>query len=221
MCNDQTPDPIAFAISAENAGVDGIIVQLNEDRSDILDRDIDILKQVVQSHFNLAISLNDDMIKKALNWLPDMVTLLPSTDESLAKNSLDVSANLEYVEDVTAALRANKIVVSVLVEPEAQQVRAAARAQADYVQLNTWKLADVDDLGSMTEYIENVRSIAAAANKLGLGVSIGRGLNFQNLRELTDISLIEEMNVGGAIIARSFLVGVEKAVEKALSVISD
>ena len=92
----KNPDPAAVAIAAEMAGVDGIVVNLREDRSDITDRDVTILKEIVQSHLNLAIPLNDEMVKKALNWLPDMVTLLPSTTGEKSDAALDVTATLPY-----------------------------------------------------------------------------------------------------------------------------
>ena len=207
------PDPAAFAIAAEMAGVDGIVVNLREDRSDIIDRDVTILKEIVQTHLNLAIPLNDEMIKKALNWLPDMVTLLPSTAGEKSDASLDVTNTLPYLEEAVKTLRANNIVVAILINPEAQQIRAAARAQADYIQLNTAPLFKVDDLGVMNDLVEQYRSAAIAANKIGMGVSAGRQLTFQSLREMVDISYIEEFNVGWSIVARSMLVGIEKAIQ--------
>ena len=208
----KNPDPAAAAIAAEMAGVDGIVVNLKEDRSDITDRDVTILKEIVQSHLNLAIPLNDEMVKKALNWLPDMVTLLPSVSGQQSTDSLDVSNTLPYLEDAVKTLRANNMVVSILVHPEPQQIRAAARAQADFIQLNTAPMFKVDDLGAMNDMIEQYRSAAIAAHKIGMGISAGRLLSYQTLRELSEISYIEEFNVGWSIISRAMLVGIEKAV---------
>lgn len=217
---DRVPDPASVAIAAELGGVDGIVAELRDDRSDITDRDVSVLKEVVQSHLNLAIPLTDEMVKKALKWLPDMVTLLPAIREVSLNTSLDVVSNLEFVEDVAAALRANNIVVNVLIDPDPHQVRAAAKAHVDYIHLNSNPLRSVEDLGTMSDMIERIRSIAAAANKLGMGVSTGRGLNMQNIRDVADISYIEELNVGRALVARSILVGVEKAIEQMKKFIS-
>jgi pyridoxine 5-phosphate synthase len=207
------PDPVAIAIAAEIAGVDGIVALLHEDRSDITDRDVTVLKEVVHSHLNLAVALNDEMIKKCIQWLPDMVTLLPAhRNDSGEEGSLDLSGNLEYIEDVTTALRANNIVVNAVINADPQQVRSAARAGVDYVQLNTSILSGIDDLSTMTEQIEKFRTVAMAANKLGLGVAAGRGLDFQNIRELLDIGLVEEFNIGRSIVSRALLVGMERAV---------
>jgi len=210
---DRVPDPTAIAIAAEMAGIDGIVAHLRQDRLDISDRDVSVLKEVVQTHFNIAIPLRDEMVKKVVNILPDMVTLLPSVQEDKKENSLDVVAGRDYVESVAQTLRAHNIVVTMLIDPEPQQIKAAARAQADYVQFNTAQLQRIDDLGTMADHIEQIRSAAIAANKIGLGVTAGRGLNTQNLRELTNVSYVEEYNIGWGIISRAMLVGVERAVE--------
>ena len=210
----KTPDPVSAAVAAEIAGIDGITVQLREDRMDITDRDVAVLKEVVQSHLNIAVTMNDDMVKKVVTWLPDMVTLLPAATELSMDQSLDVVTNLEYLEDVVTQLRANNIVVSALIKPDPQQIRAAARVRLDYVQINTAPLATIGDLGTMGDMVEQIRSVAIAANKLGLGVAAGRGLNEQALKELSDIPLIEEFNIGRSIIAKSLLVGMERAVKQ-------
>jgi len=204
------PDPVNVAIAAEIAGIDGIVVQVSGNRSDITDRDLQILKEVVKSHFNLAVPLQEEMIQKAIHLLPDMVTLLPGGEDEAV--SLDVEANFELIEEVAANLRAKSIVVNALIAPENHQVRAAARAGMDYVQVNTFPLSQIEDLGAMTEQVERIRSVALAAHKLGMGVSAGRRLSFQNIREIGGIEVIEECNVGRAIISRSLLTGIDRAI---------
>ncbi|MBN2356034.1 pyridoxine 5'-phosphate synthase [candidate division KSB1 bacterium] len=216
MYRQKEPDPVAVAVAAEMAGIDGIMVQLHEDRFDINDRDLSLLKELVKTHLNLAIPLSDEMVKKAIHLLPDMVTLLPQASKEapqVAVHSLDVEASLEYLEDITAALRANNIVVSVLAAPDAQQIRAAARAGVDYIQLNTANLSTLEDLSSLMEQIERLRTVAVAANKLGLGVAAGRGLSYQIIREIGAIPIIEEVNVGKAILSRAFLIGLDRAIQ--------
>ncbi|MBN1542056.1 pyridoxine 5'-phosphate synthase [candidate division KSB1 bacterium] len=214
MNRSKEPDPVAVAIAAEIAGIDGVIVHLKEDRSDIVDRDVAVLKEVVQTHLNVAIPLQQDLLKRTIQLLPDMVTLCaPSSSEPAASQALNVVDHLEYLEDVVAELRANTIVVSALIEPDVAQIKAAARAGMDYVQIDTAILSQVQDLGVLHDQIERIRSVAMAANKLGLGVSVGRSLSFQTIRELCDIPYIEEYNIGKAAIARSILLGIDRTIE--------
>jgi pyridoxine 5-phosphate synthase len=206
------PDPVTAAIAAELAGIDGIIAHFKEDRSDLTDRDISVLKQVVQSHLNLAIPMNDDMVKKAIKVLPDMVTLVSSGYEHESEASLNVVENSEYLEDIVAALRANNIVASILIDPDMHQMRAVAKIGADYIQINTSSLAHVEDLNAMTDKVEQIRSVAMGANKLGLGISAGIGINHQTIRDLIDIPFIEEYNIGRSIFSRALLVGLDRGI---------
>ena len=207
------PDPVVAAIKSEMAGADGIVVDLHEDRKNINDRDLNILKEVVGTHLNLGIAAKEEMVKTAIEILPDMATLMPDrSSERSRSNSLDIEGNLEYIEDICATLKANSIVVSALIEPEMAQVRAAAKAGLDYVQLNTTAYSGSQDLGSMADELEKIRTVAIGGSKLGLGISAGRGLNYQNLRDIVTIEQVEELNVGFAIISRALMVGIEQAV---------
>jgi len=207
------PDPVVMAVKAEMAGADGIVLTLREDRKYITDRDLNIMKEVVGTHLNLAIVAKEEMIKKAIEVLPDMVTLLPENiSERRQASSLDVDGNFEYIDDICATLKANNIVVNALIEPAMSQVRAAAKAGLDYVQLNTNVYSGAQDLGTMGDEIERIRSMAIGGNKLGLGVSAGCGLSYQNVRDIAAIEQIEELNIGFAIISRSLVVGIEQAV---------
>lgn len=207
------PDPIVAAIKTEMAGADGIVVSLREDRKVINDRDISVLKEVVGTHLNLAIAAKEEMVKKAIDVLPDMVTLLPERSSSKRQySSLDIESSIEYIEDICTTLKANGVVVNALVEPEISQIRAAVKAGVDYVQLNTSLYSSAQDLGSMGDEIERIRSVAIGAMKLGLGVSAGLGLNYYNVRDVAAIEQIEELNIGFAIISRALMVGIEQAV---------
>jgi len=216
------PGPVSEAIQTEMGGADGVVATLREDRKYITDRDVDLLKEVVNTHFNLRFSANDEMVKKAVTVLPDMVTLLPVQEpDVITSESLDVVANIDYLEDIITTLRASNIVVSARIEPDIKQVKTAARAGADYIELNTHLLAQSQDLNTQTEELEKIRSVAIAANKLGLGVSASNGLNYQNIREVIKIPQIEEVNIGHAIICRSLMVGIERAVRDMNSLLRD
>lgn len=206
MKKGRNPDPVAAAIAAEMAGIDGIVVQVTEERSEVSDRDVTLLKEVVQTHFNIAVPATDEMVRRAVNWAPDMVTLMPQ--------ATDADAELPLIGEMAQRLRESNIVVTLLITPDAQQIRAAARAQVDYVQFDTGLFSKVEDLGAMSDAVDQIRSAAITANKLGLGISAGRGLNPQTARELAEnIDLIEEYNVGWAIVSRSMLVGMRKAIQ--------
>lgn len=214
------PDPIAAAIMAEMAGADGIVCHLREDRRHIKDRDLNILRQVVKTHLNLEMAATEEMVDKAISVLPDMVTLVPERRQELTtEGGLDVVSNASYLEEVISTLRANNIVVSLFIDPDIYQIKAGARLGTDYVEIHTGLYANAEDLNKVIEELEKIRSMAIAAAKLGLGVSAGHGLNYQNVIEIAKIEQIEELNIGHSIVARSALVGIEKAVRDMLALI--
>jgi pyridoxine 5-phosphate synthase len=211
------PDPIAAAVLAEMAGAHGIVCHLREDRRHIKDKDLYLLKEIVKTHLNMEMAPTDEMVKIATEVVPDMVTLVPERREELTtEGGLDVLSNFEYLQEAITILRANNIVVSLFIDADINQIKAATRVKADYVELHTGHYAGAESLSRVTDEMERIRSIAMAANKLGLGVSAGHGLNYQNVREIAAIAPIEELNIGHAIMARAMLVGMERAVRDML-----
>jgi len=213
-------DPIAAAVLCELAGADGIVCHLREDRRHIKDRDLSLLRQVVRTHLNLEMAAVDEMIKKAISILPDMVTLVPEKrQEVTTEGGLDINANYDYLEEVTSTLRANNIIVSFFIDPDIYQIKAAAKLGADYVELHTGAYANAADLNQVVEELERIKSMAAAAAKLGLGVSAGHGLNYHNVSDVAKINQIEELNIGHSIISRAVLVGMDRAVREMVALI--
>jgi pyridoxine 5-phosphate synthase len=214
------PDPVAAAVMAEMAGAHGIVCHLREDRRHIKDKDLYLLKEMVKNHLNMEMAPTDEMVKIATEVVPDMVTLVPERREELTtEGGLDVIANFEYLQEAIMILRANNIVVSLFIAPEINQIKAAARVKADYVELHTGVFAGAENLNTVADELEKIRSMALAASKLGLGVSAGHGLNYQNVREIAAIPQMEELNIGHAIMAKAMMVGMERAVREMLDLI--
>lgn len=215
---DRQPDPVTAAMVAEMAGADGIVCHLREDRRHIKDKDLYLLKEMVKTHLNLEMAATDQMVKIALEVVPDMVTLVPERREEITtEGGLDVLKNQEYLEETVATLQNHNIIVSLFINPDIQQIKAAARVRADYVELHTGAYAHAENLNVISDELERLRAMASAAAKLRLGVSAGHGLNYQNVREVATIPEIEELNIGHAIVARAILVGMERAVRDMLA----
>jgi pyridoxine 5-phosphate synthase len=214
------PDPVAAAIAAEMAGTDGIVCHLREDRRHIKDKDLYLLKEVVKTHLNLEMAATDEMLKRAVEVVPDMVTLVPEKREEITtEGGLDVVTNIDWIEEVINQLRNHNIVTSLFIDPDIQQLKAAAQCGADYVELHTGMYANAEDLGTVMDELEKLKSMAIAASKLGLGVSAGHGLDYYNVREILQIEQIEELNIGHSIVAKAVMIGMERAVREMLDII--
>lgn len=215
------PDPVFAAGLAELGGADGIVCHLREDRRHIQDRDLLLLRKTVQTHLNLEMAATEEMIGIAIKVKPDMCTLVPEKRKELTtEGGLDVAADPDKIAEAIRTLQDNRIVVSLFVDPVIEQVKAAAKLKADYVELHTGNFADAEDEELAGLELDKIASMALAANKLGMGVSAGHGLRYHNVRRVADIAYIEELNIGHSIIARAAFVGIEQAVRDMVTKIS-
>ncbi len=209
------PDPVAAAVLVELAGADGIVVHLREDRRHIQDRDLALLRQTVKTRLDLEMAADDAMVKIALAVKPDYVTLVPERRQELTtEGGLDVAGHKSRLKQTVAALQQGGIPVSLFIEPDAEQIKAARAVGAGYIEIHTGRYANAH---SEREIETEFRAIVAAAKlaaSLKLGVNAGHGLNYWNITKLTAISEIEEYNIGHSIVARAVLVGLDQAVRE-------
>jgi pyridoxine 5-phosphate synthase len=209
------PDPVTAAALAELAGADGITVHLREDRRHIQDRDVELLRRTVGTRLNLEMAATDEMVGIALKLLPDCVTLVPEKREELTtEGGLDVIRYRSSLKDPVELLRQGGITVSLFVDPDLEQIKAARRLGADTIEIHTGAYCEARDPGSRRIELDKIDNAVRAGRKLGLGVNAGHGLNYQNVREVVALGGIEEFNIGHSIVSRAVLVGMERAVRE-------
>jgi pyridoxine 5-phosphate synthase len=209
------PDPIAAAVLVELAGADGLVVHLREDRRHIQDRDLQVLKQVIQTKLDLEMAADETMVKIALNVKPHLVTLVPERRQELTtEGGLDVAAQRDRIKSTIDLLHDGGIPVSLFIEPDLSQVKAAHKVAADYVELHTGRYVNARLLKEEQAALDAITQSAKMAYKLGMGVNAGHGLNYRNVRRLVQIPEIVEFNIGHSIIGRAVLVGLERAVRE-------
>jgi pyridoxine 5-phosphate synthase len=216
----EEPDPVQAAVLAELAGAHGIVCHLREDRRHIQDRDLRILKEIVKTHLNMEMAPTDEMVRIAVNTKPDMCTLVPERREELTtEGGLDVQGQENHLKGVIKELRGAGIIVSVFIDPMLEQVKAAERVGAQVVELHTGLYCESRGEGEALQELGKLEDAALAAEKLGLRVSAGHGLNYRNVIPVASIPQVEELNIGHSIIARAVLVGMEMAVGEMLDLI--
>jgi pyridoxine 5-phosphate synthase len=209
------PDPVQAAMLAELAGADQITIHLREDRRHIQERDLQVLRRTVQTQLNLEMAATPEMVKTAYEAKPDTCTLVPERREELTtEGGLDVSGNRDAVRKVVKTLQDAEIVVSLFIDPDVDQVRAAHRVEAQVVEIHTGRYCDARAAQDRRRELARVVDAAKAAAKLGLRVAAGHGLNYRNILPVVAIPEIEEFNIGHAIIGHAILVGMERAVRE-------
>lgn len=214
------PDPVAAAVLAELAGADGIIVHLREDRRHIQDRDLRLARQVVRTKLNLEMAATEEMQRIALDVRPDIVTLVPEKREELTtEGGLEVFARVESVKKFIGPIQDAGIPASLFVDPDEQQISAAKKAGAVWVEIHTGAFANAKNEQERNAEFGKIAESARLAASLGLRVGAGHGLNYVNVKAITRVREIEELNIGHSIISRASLVGIERAVRDMVALI--
>ncbi|MGB7292102.1 MAG: pyridoxine 5'-phosphate synthase [Thermodesulfobacteriota bacterium] len=209
------PDPVLAAYLAELAGAEGIVVHLREDRRHIQDRDLLILRKTVKTRLNLEMAPTSEMIDIALDVRPDMVTLVPEKREEITtEGGLDVFKNPETVAHVINEIKTGGIIVSVFIDPNAKQIELVRKAGAEMVEIHTGNYANAKNEKGQENELIMIQEAVEYSEKLGLRVAAGHGLNYTNVRKVSTLKGIEQLNIGHSIIANAVIVGLEKAVRE-------
>ncbi len=205
------PDPVEAALLAESSGADGITCHIRVDRRHIKERDIKILKELVKTHLNVECSLDKEIRAFLKSVKPDWVCLVPERPEEITtEGGLDVRKVKGEIEKATDEFKDSGVKVTFFVEPEKEMVELSAKLGADAVELNTGSWCD-----NPTEAaFRKIEEAAQVGITLGLEVHAGHGLNLQNVGYIVEIEEISELNIGHSIIARSLIVGIERAVSE-------
>ncbi|MDO9307576.1 MAG: pyridoxine 5'-phosphate synthase [Deltaproteobacteria bacterium] len=214
------PDPVTAAALGELAGAEGITIHLREDRRHIQDRDLDILRRTVKTRLNLEMAATQEMVRIALRIKPEQVTLVPEKRQELTtEGGLDVIINAKQIADTVKRLKDGGIIVSLFVDPNQEQIKAANKTGTDYIEIHTGAYAEAQLWDDRKRELDNIDTAIKLARKVGLGVNAGHGLNYVNVKALAALGGIEEYNIGHSIIARAMLVGLERAVRDMVELI--
>lgn len=204
------PDPVIAASIAEMNGADQITIHLREDRRHIQERDLRILKDTIQTKLNLEMSATDEMVKIALKYNPDTVTLVPEKREELTtEGGLNLT---ETHKPIIEKLKQSNIEVSVFIEADPRIIRFAAELGADTVELHTGHYANLQEGEERDQELAKLAKGAELIRDLGMRVVAGHGLNYHNINPLVELGLFEEYNIGHSIIARALISGLADAV---------
>ena len=207
------PDPIQAAYAAELAGADGITVHLREDRRHIQDRDVQLLRETLQTRMNLEMAVTDEMLKLACKIKPQHCCLVPEKRAELTtEGGLDVAGSQDRVRAAVTQLSATGICVSLFVDPDPVQINAAAAVGAPVVEIHTGAYADATNREETDKELSRIAEGVEYAKELGLQVNAGHGLNYHNVKSVAALKWIRELNIGHAIICRALFVGLDRAV---------
>ncbi|MDR6233435.1 pyridoxine 5'-phosphate synthase [Pseudomonas oryzihabitans] len=206
------PDPVKAALDAEEAGADGITLHLREDCRHIQERDVRLLRELLQTRMNLEIAVTPEMLAFAREIRPEHVCLVPERREELTtEGGLEVCGQLERIRDAIATLPDSE--VSLFIDPDLAQIQAAKDSGAPVIELHTGRYAEATTLEEQASELQRLAKAVEFAKGLGLVVNAGHGLHYHNVQPIAALPGINELNIGHAIVAQAVFVGFKQAVQ--------
>ena len=216
------PEPIQAALVAEQAGADGITLHLREDRRHIQDRDVEMLKEILQTRMNLEMAATAEMGAIAARIRPRDCCLVPERREELTtEGGLDVRANRAHLKEFCAGLAEAGVRVSLFIDADPDQLEAAVEVGAPVVEIHTGHYADADSSAAKTRELQRIEEAVDYGIELGLQMNAGHGLDYHNVKAIAAIPGVEELNIGHSIIARAVFSGLSEAVREMKRIIND
>jgi pyridoxine 5-phosphate synthase len=208
------PDPVHAALLAEQAGADSITMHLREDRRHIIDRDPATFITLMQTRLNLEMAVTPEMLDIAQRLRPSDCCLVPERrSEVTTEGGLDVVGQQSALQHAVADLAAAGIRVSLFIDPDAAQIKAARAVGAPVIELHTGAYAEARGADQARE-LERLSGAARQAAQLGLTVHAGHGLDYHNVQAVAAIPEIVELNIGFAIVGRAMFTGLAEAVRE-------
>jgi len=209
------PEPLQAALVAEQAGADAITLHLREDRRHIQDRDVSMLKDMLQTRMNLEMAVTEEMLSIASRVQPEDCCLVPERREELTtEGGLDVVGQRSKISDACARLAEVGVRVSLFIDADEAQIQAAAECQAPVIEIHTGHFADAQDRKTRQQEFERIQRAVNAGQSLGLQVNAGHGLDYHNVGLLAAMGGIRELDIGHAIVARAIFSGLHAAVHE-------
>jgi pyridoxine 5-phosphate synthase len=208
------PDPVAAAALALEAGADGVTLHLREDRRHIREDDLQRLAASIRAPINLEMAATAEMVAIALAARPHAVCLVPERREEVTtEGGLDAAGSRKTLEPVIARLSDAGIRVSLFIDPDESQVRAAAEMKAPVVELHTGRYAGTVGQSRRAELDRLVRA-AATTRTYNIECHAGHGLTFENVSDVAAIPEVVELNIGHFLIGEAIFIGLRASISE-------
>jgi pyridoxine 5-phosphate synthase len=216
------PDVVAAAHEAVQAGAHSITVHLREDRRHIQDNDVKLIRENVSTRLNLEMANVPEIAAFAEKIRPDEVCLVPEKRAELTtEGGLNVVGAPKTLSLTVARLKRAEIKISLFIDPDLKQVRAASALGADYIELHTGTYANARTPEEAAAELEKLQLAAGLAHDWGLRVNAGHGLNYTNTTGIFAVPHLETLNTGHSIVSRAVFVGLRQAVAEMLAIMKN
>lgn len=212
---ENNPDVIKVALDCERFGAQGITVHPRPDQRHITRDDVMRLRPALHTEFNLEGYPSREFMDLVLRIRPAQVTLVPDAPDAITSSAgWNVTENMELLTELVDKLHEAGIRSSIFVDPDIDQVKAAAKCGTDRIELYTKAYADgyaKNREAAIAPYVE----AAIQAKKCGLGLNAGHDLSLENLRFFAErIPNLAEVSIGHALICDALYLGLEETIKQ-------
>lgn len=214
------PDPVTAASICELAGAEAIICHLREDRRHITDRDVKLLREIVQTKFEFEMAATDEMVKIARELKPDVAMLVPENRKEITtEGGLNLAGFKDKIRSAIDKLKEDNIRVSLFIDPEPTNIDMAVELTADTIEIHTGAYANAKTEKEQIEELSKISVVARMASEMGLIVTAGHGINYVNVLPLLTIKEVGEVSIGHSIMSRAIFTGLDRAVRDMVEIL--
>lgn len=208
------PDILKFARFCEHAGADGIVMHISDGNSGISNYDVKYVRKHLRTRFILKMPMTEDAKRLALDCKPDTVCIVPQTSEPSPSKGFNVLKYQSELNNFMLPLMYEGIVASVFVEPDINQINSAYKAGMHYVELNTLHYCETFKTNEFEKEFTRLKEASVLATTLGMKVSLCKGINYDNVSQLTEIHGVSEMTIGHSITAKAIYDGLYNSIKE-------
>ncbi len=209
------PEPLIAARIAWEAGADGITVHLREDRRHIRERDVAMIREAVDLPLNFEMAATEEMLQFALAIRPHACCIVPESREELTtEGGLDVVGHRERLKEYITRLKESGARISLFIDPDAEQAKAAHGVGADIVEFHTGRYCDAESDAIRERELRQIQEAVTVAHAFGLECHAGHGLNYETVSAIAAIPEIMELNIGHFLIGQAIYDGLAPAIQK-------
>ncbi len=214
------PNVYNAAKFALKCGAHSITIHLREDRRHINDKDLKILSSNRKIPLNLELSINKQVIKIALKNKPNYVCIVPEKRKEITtEGGLNLKINKNKLRNIIQKFKKKKIRTSLFINPNFKDILTSKYIGTDCVEIHTGKISRlIKSNKNYTKEFAKIKKCSQLANRLGIEVHAGHGMDYKTAKILNKIVEIKEFNIGHFIIGESIFFGLKKTIKNFIKI---
>ena len=216
------PDPVKAAKFVKKIGAHSVTIHLREDRRHINDSDAKKICSIKGLLVNLEISMNNQIVKKAIQIKPDFICIVPENRKEITtEGGLNLERNKKSIKDIIKKFRKHKIRTSLFINPTLKDIRISKEVKTDCIEIHTGRLANlVKKKKNYLSEFNKIKRCSMLASKLKIEVHAGHGLDYNTTKLLRKINIIKEFNIGHFLIGESVFFGIKNIIRNFIKIIN-